>query len=65
MLQRRLRGIAERVHCTQNARRASLSLGRAGLGGEELTPAELAHRRQHVALELSNSNLDAQYLAGR
>ena len=39
--------------------------GRTGLGGEELTPAELAHQRQHVALELRNSNLDAQYLAGR
>ena len=34
--------------------------GAAGGGG-----LELAHRRRDVALELSNSNLDAQYLAGR
>ena len=50
---------------TKGERRAKRQLAAAGLGGEELPPAELAHRRQHVALELSNSNLDAQYLAGR
>lgn len=50
---------------TKGERRAKRHLAAAGLGGEELTPAELAHQRQHVALELRNSNLDAQYLAGR
>ena len=52
---------------TKGERRAKRGLAAAGLGlgGEQLPHAELAHRRQHVALELSNSNLDAQWLARR
>ena len=45
---------------TKGERRAKRGLGAAGGGAENL---ELAHRRQHVALELSNSNFEAQRLA--